>query len=41
MFILGALTDSIVCDEPYNVGINSIVDFGFGKDKIYVVTCSG
>ena len=41
LFILGALNENIVCDEPYNIGINCIIDFGLTRDRIYVTTAIG
>lgn len=41
VFLLGALSENIICDEPYNIGINCVVDFGITKDKIYVTTSLG
>lgn len=41
MFILGALSQNIVCDEPYNVGVSCIIDFGLAKDRIYLTTAIG
>ena len=41
LFILGALSDSIVCDEPYNIGINCITDFGLTRDRVYATTAIG
>ena len=38
LFVLGALSQNIVCEEPYNVGINCIIDFGLTKDRIYLTT---
>lgn len=31
LFLLGALNDNIICDDPYNFGTNGIVDFGISK----------
>jgi hypothetical protein len=41
LFLLGALSENIICDEPYNIGINNIIDFGISKDKVYVATSTG
>ena len=42
LFILGALSENIICDDPYNVTISCIVDFSFsGNGCLYTVTSTG
>lgn len=43
LFLLGAINEGIICDEPYNVnmGISGIVDFAFGRDRVYGVNAMG
>lgn len=42
LYILGALSDNIICDDPYSVGLSCIVDFSFaGNGCVYVLTSIG
>ncbi len=38
LFLLGAINENIICDDPYNIGISNIVDFAIAKEKIYITT---
>jgi hypothetical protein len=41
LFLLGVISENIVCDEPYNTGISCVIDFAISSHCIFILGNNG